>query len=76
MENIEWRDVVGYEGVYQVSNTGLVRTIVRKIWNGKGYYQSKAQFDGKQYSWNDPETAKLRSKTPVGVAKAMAEQWG
>lgn len=36
----------------------------------------KAQFDGKQYSWNDPETAKLRSRTPVGVAKAMAEQWG
>lgn len=36
----------------------------------------KAQFDGKQYSWNDPQTAKLRSKTPVGVAKAMAEQWG
>lgn len=36
----------------------------------------KAQFDGKQYSWNDPETAKLRSRTPVGVAEAMAEQWG
>lgn len=36
----------------------------------------KAQFDGKQYSWNAPETAKLRSKTPIGVAKAMAEQWG
>lgn len=35
----------------------------------------KAQFDGKYYSWNDPETAKLRSKTPIGVAKAMAEQW-
>ena len=25
---------------------------------------------------NDPETAKLRSKTPKGVAKAMTEQWG
>lgn len=36
----------------------------------------KAQFDGKQYSWSDPETAKLRSRTPVGVANAMAEQWG
>lgn len=36
----------------------------------------KAQFDGKQYSWNAPETAKLRSKTPIGVARAMAEQWG
>lgn len=35
----------------------------------------KAHFNGKCYSWNDPETAKLRSKTPAGVAKAMAEQW-
>lgn len=36
----------------------------------------KGQFDGKQYAWNDPIVAKLRSKTPKGVAKAMAEQWG
>ena len=35
----------------------------------------KAQFNGKQYSYSDPEVAKLRSKTPPGVAKAMAEQW-
>lgn len=35
----------------------------------------KAHFNGKCYAWNDPETAKLRSKTPAGVAKAMAEQW-
>ena len=36
----------------------------------------KAHFDGKAYAWNDPQTAKLRSKTPWGVACAMAEQWG
>ena len=36
----------------------------------------KAHFGDKKLAWNDPETAKLRSKTPVGVAKAMAEQWG
>lgn len=36
----------------------------------------KAQFEGKNYTWNDPEVARLRSKTPIGVAKAMAEQWG
>lgn len=36
----------------------------------------KAHFEGKCYAWNDPETAKLRSKTPKGVAVAMAEQWG
>lgn len=32
--------------------------------------------NGKILSWNDPRTAKLRSKTPSGLAKAMAEQWG
>ena len=36
----------------------------------------KGHFDGKAYAWNSPECAKLRSKTPLGVAKAMAEQWG
>ena len=33
---IEWRDVVGYEGLYSVSNTGLVKSIERKRWNGVG----------------------------------------
>lgn len=31
---------------------------------------------GKILSWNDPRTAKIRSKTFPGIAKAMAEQWG
>lgn len=37
------------------------------IWRG--------HFGGKCYGWNDPECAKLRSQTPKGVARAMAEQW-
>lgn len=36
--------------------------------------------NGKILSWNDPRTAKMRSKTPWGLAEAMAEamaeQWG
>lgn len=32
--------------------------------------------NGKILAWNDPRTAKLRSKTFLGIAKAMAEQWG
>ena len=36
----------------------------------------KAVFNGKQYSWSDKETAKFRSKTFPGIARAMAEQWG
>lgn len=36
----------------------------------------KAHFGDKKLAWNDPLTAKLRSVTPAGVAKAMADQWG
>ena len=32
--------------------------------------------NGKALSWKDPRTAKERSKTFPGIAKAMAEQWG
>ena len=32
--------------------------------------------NGKILPWNDPRTAKVRSKTFSGIAKAMAEQWG
>ncbi|MBQ5640471.1 MAG: hypothetical protein IIV05_01555 [Ruminococcus sp.] len=36
----------------------------------------RAHFGDKKLAWNDPQTAKLRSVTPTGVGKAMAEQWG
>lgn len=36
----------------------------------------RARFGDKQLAWNDPLTAKLRSVTPLGVAVAMADQWG
>ena len=39
----------------------------QSIWKGK--------FNGKSYSWNSSECARLRSVTPTGVAKAMADQW-
>lgn len=32
--------------------------------------------NGKILSWKDPRTAKARSKTYEGIAKAMADQWG
>lgn len=31
--------------------------------------------NGKIIRWNDPRTARIRSKTFPGIAKAMAEQW-
>ena len=32
--------------------------------------------NGTIIGWNDPRTARIRSKTYTGIAKAMAEQWG
>lgn len=32
--------------------------------------------NGKSIPWNDPRTAKARSRTFSGIAKAMSEQWG
>lgn len=46
--------------------------------NNKKYAANTAWFkdeNGKHYGWNHPMTAKLRSKTFPGIAKAMATQW-
>lgn len=40
-----------------------------------GSYYARDE-NGKILRWNDPRTAKIRSKTFPGIAKAMAEQWG
>ena len=36
----------------------------------------RSRFGTVKLSWSDPRTARYRSITPVGVARAMAEQWG
>lgn len=40
MEEI-WKDIPGFDGLYQVSNLGRVKSLPKKIWNGKGYFISK-----------------------------------
>lgn len=36
-----WNDIQGYEGLYQVSNFGRVKSLERKIFNGENYHISK-----------------------------------
>ena len=52
----EWRDIEGYKGLYQVSNTGKVKSLERTVWNkGTGCYMTvherilKGYDDGKGY---------------------------
>lgn len=40
MEKEIWRDIVGYEGKYQVSNCGRVRSVKRTVWDNRGYYKT------------------------------------
>lgn len=58
-----WKDVAGYEGLYQVSNLGRVRSLDRVVANRNGYAVKKgkiitpASVSGKQYQkvslWKD-----------------------
>ena len=43
-------------------------------YSGASWYATDE--NGKILSWNDPRTAKIRSKTYHGIAEAIAEQWG
>lgn len=38
-----WKDVVGWGGLYKVSNLGRVKSIDRKSWNGKIWYERKGK---------------------------------
>ena len=38
MKNEVWKDIQGYEGLYQVSSLGRVKSLAKKIGYGKGYF--------------------------------------
>lgn len=38
--NLEiWKDIPDYEGIYQASNLGRIKSLVRKKWNGKVWHE-------------------------------------
>ena len=38
-----WSDIEGYEGYYQVSSFGRIRSLDREIYNGKVYHMKKGK---------------------------------
>lgn len=68
------------KGLPLLQPTNIVDTGEIVVSGGKRYSAGAAASwatdeNGKILSWNDPLTAKLRSKTFAGIARAMAEQW-
>lgn len=64
-----------------LEKTNEVEPDITPIQTDKGHYTFSGPLlyardkNGKIISWNDPRTAKERSKTFPGFAKAMADQW-
>lgn len=65
MENEIWKPVIGYEGLYEVSNQGRVKSLnynktgkekILRPWKGRGYLQVSLWKDGKRRT---PLVAKL-----------------
>ena len=42
----EWRPLVGYEGLYEVSNMGRVKSLERTVWNEKEIWKDIEGFEG------------------------------
>lgn len=62
-----WRDIKGYEGIYQVSNTGKVRSLERYVKFGVGYRFIKGQLI--KLSYNEKENSKLTPYLKVVLSK-------
>lgn len=41
MKNEIWKDIKGFEGKYQISNFGRLKSLPRKIGNGNGYFKKE-----------------------------------
>ena len=68
------------KGIQTLKPTNIVSPGEIATFSGKTYSVGASadmarDENGKIIPWNDPRTAKIRSKTFPGIAKAMAEQW-
>ena len=64
MEEI-WKDIKGYEGLYQVSNFGNVKSLSKMRKSGSGYYIQKEIILKQQ----------LKSKRYLGVGLTKNKKW-
>ena len=79
-DNAQKKTCLWLKGVSPLKPTKIVSPGEFEISGGKKYSSGAAASwakdeNGKIIAWNDPRTAKIRSKTFPGIAKAMAEQW-
>lgn len=57
-----WKDIEGFEGIYQVSNYGRVKSLRRLLWNGKVWHMSKEKIMKPSIDCNGYPLVGLRNK--------------
>lgn len=66
LDKLSPTNIVDFEKIHSAGRSGG--------YSGNSWYCKDE--NGKIIPWNDPRTARIRSKTFSGIADAMAEQWG
>lgn len=69
MNKEEWRDIKGYEGLYQVSNIGRIKSLYG--WNGKEYIKREKILN--PYNRKDKKTTYPRSVIKLIKGKAKKD---
>ncbi len=74
----EWKDIKGYEGLYQVSNWGNVRSVFRYVKSGNGYRKVrerilKTYLAGLERDYHYINLHKNNKKEPFSVHRLVAE---
>lgn len=58
-----WKDIKGYEGIYQISNKGRVKSLERNVSNNTGFRMIKEKILKSQITKNGYVVVKLCNKT-------------
>jgi hypothetical protein len=72
MEEI-WKDIQGYEGLYQVSNLGRVKSMEMMLFRGKGYYKKPIKIRKLTHGKNGYYSVVLMTKKRFYVHRLVAK---
>ena len=72
----KWKDIKGYEGIYQVSNYGNVRVLDRYVWNHNGFVKRKGKIlkpSLNKYGYKDVMLSKDNVRKKYRINRLVAE---
>lgn len=64
-----WKDAFGYEGIYEVSNLGRIRSLDREVWNGTNYHTKSGRILN---TFKKPDGYVVTQLTKDGISKTVS----